>query len=439
MMGQRQQADPKLFYVGVNIEARIPPEHVYRQLARALNFDGVRPLVAHCYGDRGHESMDPVVLLKLYLITHLENVRSERELVRHLAFRLDWLWFCGLDLDSPIPHHSVLSKARARWGLKVFEQLFAQVLVQCEAAGLIEGKTVFADSTILKAHADVRSRVARGLWQQLEAAPEPLPEEPEGAAVAWATPALPVAECSRPVPPLPAVSPTHTPAPPEDTQAHELPSPPEGGFNAQWVSRTDPDAGTTLRRGRGVTLGYRDHTLTDNRCGVILATVATAAHYDDARLLPVLLDKAQAYVQLQPKEVVGDSQYGTQENRTRMRRRRIRPYLKRRTTHGENGNKRWLELLDPPLDKGRAVRLMRRRQHVAEGRFAEAHARMGHRRCRQRRRWRVQIQCYLVALTQNALKLTRHPRSTPRKAAARAVYRSPATSRHPPKHSTRLR
>ena len=288
--------------------------------------------------------------------------------------------------------------------------------MQCEAAGLIEGKTVFADSTILKAHADVRSRVARGLWQQLEAAPEPLPEEPEGAAVAWATPALPAAECSRPVPPLPAVSPTHTPAPPEDTQTHELPSPPEGGFNAQWVSRTDPDAGTTLRRGRGVTLGYRDHTLTDNRCGVILATVATAAHYDDARLLPVLLDKAQAYVQLQPQEVVGDSQYGSQENRTRMRRRKIRPYLKRRTTRGENGSKSWLELLDPELDQGRAVRLMRRRQHVAEGRFAEAHARMGHRRCRQRRRWRVQIQCYLVAMAQNALKLTRHPRPQPRRA-----------------------
>ncbi len=67
------------------------------------------------------------------------------------------------------------------------------------------------------------------------------------------------------------------------------------------------------------------------------------------------------------------------------------------------------------MDKGRAVRLMRRRQHVAEGRFAEAHVRMGHRRCRHRRRWRVQIQCYLVAMAQNALQLIRHRPVKPRK------------------------
>jgi transposase len=413
MMGKRQQSDPKLFYVGVNIEERIPPGHVYRKLATALRFDGVRERVAHCYGDRGHESIDPVVLLKLYLITHLENVRSERELVRHLAFRLDWLWFCGMDLDTPIPHHSVLSKARRRWGLDVFEQLFAWGLGQCEEAGLIEGHTVCADSTLLKAHADVRSRVARGLWNQLEE-----PQDPQGPG----TPAPGAASgtCSSPVPGLPEAAPTHTPAPPEDTQAHQLPLPPEGGFNAQWVSRTDPDAGTTLRRGRGVTLGYRDHTLTDARCGVILATVATAAHYDDARLLPVLLDQAHKYVGLQPEEVVGDTQYGSRENRLRMQRRKIKAYLKTRTTHGENGDKSWLELLDPHLDKGRAVRLMRRRQHIAEGRYAEAHARMGHRRCRHRRRWRVQIQCYLVAMAQNALKLARNPRSKPRRTGRRA-------------------
>jgi len=407
MMGKPQHANPKLFYVGVNIEERIPPGHLYRKLAAVLRLDPVRGMVASCYGDRGHESIDPVVLLKLYLITHLENVRSERELVRHLAFRLDWLWFCGMDLDSPIPHHSVLSKARKRWGLEVFERLFAHVLVQCEEAGLIEGRTAFVDSTILKANADVRSRVARGLWNQLEEARDSQDQGP------GPTPA-PAAES--PVSPMPEVSSTHTPPPPEDTQAGLLPPPPEGGFNAQWVSRTDPDAATTLRRGRGVTLGYRDHTLTDNRCGVILATLATAANYDDARLLPVLLDQAQKYVALRPREVVGDAQYGSRENRARMRRRKIKAYLKTRTSYGENGDKSWLELLDPHLDKARAVRLMRRRQHIAEGRYAEAHARMGHRRCRVRRRWRVQIQCYTMAMAQNALKLTRHRRSTPRKA-----------------------
>ncbi len=428
MMGPRQHATPKLFYVGVNIEERIPAGHLYRRLAAALRFDGVRALVAPCYGDRGHESLDPVVLLKLYLISYLENVRSERELVRHLAFRLDWLWFCGMDLDSPIPDHSVLSKARRRWGLEVFERLFAYVLGQCEDAGLIEGRTVFADSTLLQANADVRSRVARRLWQQLADAEEPM-EPPATASAPPAAPASPAA-AAPPGVTRPATFP-YTPPPPEDTQAAQLPPPPEGGFNARWVSRTDPDAGTTLRRGHGVTRGYRDHTLTDNRSGVILATVATAAHYDDAPLLPVLLDQAHKYVGLQPREVVGDTQYGSRANRARLRRRKIRAYLKTRTRLQAQERQDWLALLDPALDKGRAVRLMRRRQHVAEGRFAEAHARMGHRRCRQRRRWRVQIQCYLVATAQNALQLVRHRTSRPRK--VRITHRLPNAQRfrHP--------
>jgi hypothetical protein len=40
------------------------------------------------------------------------NVRSERELMDTIPFRLDWLWFLGYDLDDEIPNHSVLSKAK---------------------------------------------------------------------------------------------------------------------------------------------------------------------------------------------------------------------------------------------------------------------------------------------------------------------------------------
>ncbi|CAB5151018.1 hypothetical protein D3OALGB2SA_4799, partial [Olavius algarvensis associated proteobacterium Delta 3] len=36
----------------------------------------------------------------------------------------DWLWFLGYDLDDDIPDHSVLSKARARWGTNAFQGFF---------------------------------------------------------------------------------------------------------------------------------------------------------------------------------------------------------------------------------------------------------------------------------------------------------------------------
>jgi Transposase domain (DUF772) len=38
--------------------------------------------------------------------------------------RLDYMWFLEFELDEEIPNHSVLSKARRRWGRKVFEELF---------------------------------------------------------------------------------------------------------------------------------------------------------------------------------------------------------------------------------------------------------------------------------------------------------------------------
>jgi len=43
-----------------------------------------------------------------------DDISSERELMRMLPYRLDYLWFLGLGLDDAVPDHSVLSKARRR-------------------------------------------------------------------------------------------------------------------------------------------------------------------------------------------------------------------------------------------------------------------------------------------------------------------------------------
>jgi hypothetical protein len=40
----------------------------------------------------------------------------------------------GYGLEDEIPTHSILSKARKRWGAQVFERLFARSVEQCVAA-----------------------------------------------------------------------------------------------------------------------------------------------------------------------------------------------------------------------------------------------------------------------------------------------------------------
>jgi transposase len=75
----------------------------------------VRAEVAHCYGKKGQVSVDPEVIMKMMFLLFFDDVASERELMRVIAERLDYLRFLGYGLEDEIPDHSVLSKARARW------------------------------------------------------------------------------------------------------------------------------------------------------------------------------------------------------------------------------------------------------------------------------------------------------------------------------------
>jgi transposase len=141
-MGPTQQSEPQLFHYGVNLEKRVRSNNPLRAVKQAVDFKFVRKRVAGFYGSDGHESEDPIVIIKLMLLLFLDDVSSERELMRIVGERLDYLWFLELDLDDEIPNHSVLSKARKRWGADVFEDVFITTVQQCVEAGLVDGKKI---------------------------------------------------------------------------------------------------------------------------------------------------------------------------------------------------------------------------------------------------------------------------------------------------------
>jgi hypothetical protein len=80
-------------------------------------------------------TLSPIPMLLLFS----DDIKSEGELMRIIPERLDYLWFLGYGLDDQIPDHSVLIKARKRWGKEVFISLFSRVVEQCVEAGLVEG------------------------------------------------------------------------------------------------------------------------------------------------------------------------------------------------------------------------------------------------------------------------------------------------------------
>jgi transposase len=132
MMGRSQKTECKLFYHGVSLDRRVPADHPLRRIGKLIDFTFVRSRVEELYGVNGNVSVDPAVILKLMFLLIYEDLKSERGLMEQLPLRLDWLWFCGYDLDDDTPDHSVISKALRRWGQEVFEELFDKVLCQYE-------------------------------------------------------------------------------------------------------------------------------------------------------------------------------------------------------------------------------------------------------------------------------------------------------------------
>ena len=159
LMGYQTRVQNKLFYTNLNLDQRIRKDHILRKINAHIDFDFIYNEVKDKYGFKGNVSVPPPVILKMLLLLVLYNVRSERELVLTIPERLDWLWFLGYDLDDEIPNHSVLSKARNRWGVDAFQTFFENLVWQCVEAGLVDGSKLFMDSSMVQADASNNSVV----------------------------------------------------------------------------------------------------------------------------------------------------------------------------------------------------------------------------------------------------------------------------------------
>src|SRR5258708_37259008 len=109
MMSEGDSQAPMWSYE-VNLEKRVRDDHPLRRINRVLDLSFVRGQVAHTYGRRGNKAVPPQVILRMMLLLFLDDINSERELMRIVPERLDYLCFLGYGLDDKIPDHSVLSK-----------------------------------------------------------------------------------------------------------------------------------------------------------------------------------------------------------------------------------------------------------------------------------------------------------------------------------------
>jgi transposase len=55
------------------------------------------------------------------LIGYFFGIVSERKLAEDCKLNMAYLWFLGYDIDETPPDHSILSKARVRFGIEVYQ------------------------------------------------------------------------------------------------------------------------------------------------------------------------------------------------------------------------------------------------------------------------------------------------------------------------------
>ncbi len=159
MMGTKSFQE-KIYY-NFSLSKRIPEDHILRKIDKVIDLSFVRVLVSDKYSHTGQPSIDPNVLFRMMLIGYFYGITSERRLAEDISMNMGYMWFIGYDLDEPTPNHSVLSKARSRYGKEVFEQFFQKILEQCIKAGLVKGEKVYMDSTYIQANASINSIVPR--------------------------------------------------------------------------------------------------------------------------------------------------------------------------------------------------------------------------------------------------------------------------------------
>jgi transposase len=78
----------------------------------------------------------------MLIIGYCYGLRSERKLTQKVELHLAYRWFCRLDLDDKIPHHSTFSENRVHRFREsdVFRHIFERVVAACMAAGLVKGE-----------------------------------------------------------------------------------------------------------------------------------------------------------------------------------------------------------------------------------------------------------------------------------------------------------
>jgi transposase len=278
MMGRRGE-QWSLFYQ-FRLDERVPKDHLLRGIDRFVTtaLADIHKRLEPYYSEIGRPSVDPELMIRMLIVGYCYGLRSERRLTQEVELHLAYRWFCRLDLDDKVPHHSTFSENRLHRfrDSDVFRHVFERVVAACIAAGLVKGEGFAVDASVMEANASRYHGKA--------------PDE-----IVWAEPERQTRAVKEYLAALEAeVEPNPDRKPPKV------------------ISLSDPCSAWTAKANKRVQFGYGLNYLVDTANAVIVDVEPTPARtYDEVEATKTMLDRTERRLHLKPKRLAADTAYGT--------------------------------------------------------------------------------------------------------------------------------
>jgi len=160
------------FWVAAHQLPQTPKATFYARLDETLESFGfaekVRAFCAPAYkqSNAGRPGIDPVVYLKMIMVGFFEDLPSERAIAARCADSMSIRAFLNYSLEEKTPDHSSFTVIRQRLGLEIYQQIFTLTLQALREHGLLRGKNLGIDSSVIEANASLRALVHRNTEEQ---------------------------------------------------------------------------------------------------------------------------------------------------------------------------------------------------------------------------------------------------------------------------------
>lgn len=287
-MQGRTQFQPELFHT-VNLDDFVPQNHILRKIDAILDLEFIYELTSsHYCPDNGRASVDPALFFRMQIIGYLYGIKSDRKLCEEINLNLAYRWFCRLNLGDGIPDHSSLTRIRQRFGEETFQRVFEHFIEKWVDAGLVTGRRLISDASLIDANASIDSMV----------------ERPDGDPDAKALKNY-------------------------QQRYHDFR---EGKkqrrvSNQTHISHSDPEATLVSRKGTYRKMAYKVHYTIDSDSRIITDCHGTTGSKHECTVMPERISYLIDRFDLQAQEVIADKGYGRGPTYEHFHNLKIRTYI----------------------------------------------------------------------------------------------------------------